>query len=176
MLTDRTTFFRVIILSFLLWTLPLWGNIGGFIMAQTRLPAIVLKDINGNEVRMDTIAAKGHPVIIDFFATWCKPCQRELAAIHEVYADWQDETGVELIAVSIDRAQDVPKVKPLVEGYGWEYRTLLDKDWQLKQALGVQMIPFVLILDAQGNIVYRHNGYTDGAEEELIQTIHTIEH
>ena len=136
-----------------------------------QMPAFVVKDINGKEVKTDTLSNTGRPVIVDFFATWCKPCNRELDAISEVYEDWQEETGVKLVAISIDRAQDIHKVKPLVDGHGWTYEVLIDANEDLKHALGIQAIPYTLILDAKGNIVYRHNGYADGAEEELIEKV-----
>ena len=142
--------------------------------AQAQLPKITLKDINGKSVRTDTLSNGGKPFIIDVFATWCKPCNRELDAIHEVYADWQKETGVKIIAVSIDQAQNINKVKPLVDNHGWEYEVLLDPNGDLKRALGIQMIPYVLIVDGKGNIVYKHNGYTDGAEEELIEKVREL--
>ena len=139
-----------------------------------KLPSVVLKTIDGRSVQTDTLTNNGRPFIIDFFATWCKPCNRELNAIHEVYEDWQQETGVKIIAVSIDQAQNINKVKPLVDSYGWEYDVLLDPNGDLKRALGVQMIPYVLIVDGQGNIVYKHNGYTDGAENELIEKVREL--
>ena len=145
--------------------------------AQTifaQLPKISLNDINGKVVETDTLSNGGRPFIIDFFATWCKPCNRELDAIHEVYADWQEETGVKIYAVSIDQAQNINKVKPLVDNHGWEYDVLLDPNGDLKRAFGIQMIPYVLIVDGKGNIVYKHNGYTDGAEEELIEKVREI--
>ena len=138
---------------------------------KAQLPAYTLKDISGKEVRTDTLTNNGRPIIIDFFATWCKPCNRELDAISEVYEEWQEETGVKLIAISIDRAQDVHKVKPLVDNHGWDYEVLIDTNEELKRALGIQAIPYTLILDGKGNIVYRHNGYVDGAEEELIEKV-----
>lgn len=146
--------------------------LGGKALAQ--LPSVTLKDINGKTVRTDTLSNNGKPFIIDFFATWCKPCNRELKAIHEVYPDWQEETGVKLIAVSIDQAQNINKVKPLVDSNGWEYDVLLDPNSDFKRALGIQMIPYVLIVDGKGNIVYKHNGYTDGAEEELIEKVREL--
>ena len=145
------------------------------LQASAQLPAVVVKDINGNSVKVDTLSNNGKPMIIDFFATWCKPCNRELQAIHEVYEDWQAETGVKLFAISIDQAQNVSKVKPLVDGYGWTYDVLIDANGDLKRALGIQMIPFVMIVDGNGKIVYKHNGYTDGAEEELIETVRKLE-
>ena len=145
--------------------------------AQTvfaQLPKISLNDINGKVVETDTLSNGGRPFIIDFFATWCKPCNRELDAIHEVYADWQEETGVKIYAVSIDQAQNINKVKPLVDNHGWEYDVLLDPNGDLKRAFGIQMIPYVLIVDGEGKIVYKHNGYTDGAEAELLRVLRTL--
>ena len=147
--------------------------ITGLAQAQ-KLPAVTLKDINGKTVQTDQLSNDGKPFIISFFATWCKPCNRELSAISEVYPDWQDETGVKLIAVSIDQAQNINKVKPLVDSNGWEYDVLLDPNSDFKRALGIQMIPYVLIVDGQGNIVYKHNGYTDGAENELIEKVREL--
>lgn len=139
--------------------------------AKAQLPKVNLKSMNGKEVRTDTINNQGKPIIISFFATWCKPCNRELKAINEVYEDWVEETGVKLIAVSIDEAQNVNKVKPLVDSNGWPYEVLLDPNRDFSRALGIQTIPFTLIVDGNGNIAYKHNGYTDGAETELIKKV-----
>lgn len=143
---------------------------------KAQLPAVTLKTMDGKEVRTDTLSNGGKPFIIDFFATWCKPCNRELDAISEVYDEWKEETGVKIFAVSIDQAQNINKVKPLVSNHGWEYEVLLDPNGDFKRALGCQMIPYVLIVNGKGEIVYKHNGYTDGAEEELIEKVLEIEH
>lgn len=145
----------------------------GETMAQ-KLPQITLKDISGKSVRVDTLANDGKPFIIDFFATWCKPCNRELDAIAEVYEEWQEETGVKLFAVSIDRAQNMNKVKPLVDNHGWTYDVLLDPNSELRRTFGGELIPYVVVCDGQGNVVYKHNGYTDGAEEELIEKVREL--
>ena len=141
---------------------------------NAQLPTITLKTMDGKTVRTDTLSNDGKPFIIDFFATWCKPCNRELKAIQEVYEEWQEETGVRLIAVSIDQAQNINKVKPLVDSYCWEYEVLLDPNSDFKRALGIQMIPYTLIVDGKGNIVYKHNGYTEGAEQELIEKVREL--
>ena len=139
--------------------------------AQSKMPNCPLKDINGKSVNVAQLDNDGNPIIVCFFATWCKPCQRELQAIHDVYPDWQDETGVKVVAISIDEGQNVNKVKPLVDGYGWEYDVLLDPNSDLKRALGINMIPYALVVDGSGNIVYNHTGYVDGGEEELIEVV-----
>lgn len=145
----------------------------GEALAQ-KLPQITLKDINGKSVRVDTLSNGGKPFIIDFFATWCKPCNRELDAIAEVYEEWQEETGVKIFAVSIDRAQNTNKVKPLVDNHGWAYDVLLDPNSELRRTFGGELIPYVVICDGKGNVVYKHNGYTDGAEEELIEKVREL--
>ena len=143
-------------------------------VVHAQLPVVTLKTMDGKAVRTDTLTNNGRPFIIDFFATWCKPCNRELDAISEVYDDWRTETGVKIFAVSIDQGQNIQKVKPLVDNHGWEYDVLLDPNGELKRALGIQMIPYVLIVDGQGNIAYKHMGYTDGEESELIEKVREL--
>jgi len=142
--------------------------------AQAQLPAITLKSMEGQTVKTDTLNNSGKPFIISFFATWCKPCNRELSAIMDVYDDWKEETGVKVVAVSIDQAQNINKVKPLVDEHGWEYEVLLDPNSDFRRALGIQMIPFQLIIDGKGKIVYKHNGYAEGDEEELIEKVREL--
>lgn len=143
--------------------------------AFAQLPSVNLKTIDGKTINTAELSNDGKPFIIDFFATWCKPCNRELSAIAEVYEDWQKETGVKLVAVSTDKAQNADKVANLVEENAWPYETvILDVNEEFKKSLGGQMIPFTLIVDGKGNIVYKHNGYIDGAEEELIEKVREL--
>ena len=148
--------------------------VGYIATASAQLPAVSLKTIDGKTINTAELSNDGKPFIISFFATWCKPCNRELKAIQEVYADWQDETGMKIIAVSIDEGQNVNKVKPLVDANGWEYEVLLDANGDFKRAMGVGPIPALFILDANGKIVDRHTGYTDGSEEDIIKKIRNL--
>jgi peroxiredoxin len=135
------------------------------------LPEVSLHDMNGQTVHVASLAQTGKPVIISFFATWCKPCMRELNALNEVYADWQDETGVTIYIVSTDQAQDIHKVKPLVNGNGWEFKVLLDPNGTFKRAMNVQSIPHVFVLDSKGDIVFNHMGYNAGDELEILKKV-----
>ena len=143
----------------------------GAINLHAQLPNVRLQDMDGKTVQTGEISNAGKPVIISFWATWCKPCLRELKAIHEVYPDWQDETGVKMYIVSIDQAQDANRVKPLVDGFGWEYEVLLDPNGDFKRAMNVQNVPHVFVLDGKGKIVYNHAGYVDGGEQDIYEAL-----
>ncbi|MGN0051211.1 MAG: TlpA family protein disulfide reductase [Prevotella sp.] len=148
------------------------GMVATAIYAQ--LPSVSLKDIDGKTIDTAELNNDGKPFVISFFATWCKPCNRELKAISEQYADWQDETGMKVVAISIDQAQNINKVKPMVDAEGWEYEVLLDPNSDFRRALGIQMIPHVLIIDGEGKIVESRSGYTEGAENHIIEKIREI--
>lgn len=140
---------------------------------QKDLPAVTLIDLEGKKVDFSSLEKEEKPVIVSFWATWCGPCLKELAAIHDVYNDWQKETGVKLIAVSIDDAKSVKRVKPLVNGKGWDYTILLDTNHDLKRAMNVVNVPFTVVI-YKGKIVYKHTSYTPGVEKELIKQVKAV--
>ena len=142
--------------------------------AFAQLPSVKLKDINGKVVDTATLSNDGKPFIISFFATWCKPCNRELKAIHELYPEWQEETGVRVIAISIDEAQNAQKVKPMVDAAGWEYQVLLDPNSDFRRAMGVNLIPHVFVIDGEGKVAESRSGYTDGGELHLIEKVREL--
>ena len=139
-----------------------------------QLPSVTLKNLEGKTINTAELNNEGKPFIISFFALWCKPCIRELRAIHEVYQEWQEETGVKVIAVSIDEAQNIQKVKPLIDQNEWEYEVLLDPNSDFRRALGGNIIPAVFVIDGNGKIVDSRNGYTDGSEEHLIEKVREL--
>jgi alkyl hydroperoxide reductase subunit AhpC len=81
---------------------------------------------------------------------------------------------MKLIVVSIDEAQNAERVKTTIDGRGWEYEVVLDPNGEFKRQMGVQNPPHTFIVDGKGNIVWSHQGYTDGSEEEIIEKIREI--
>ena len=134
------------------------------------IPDIDLKTLDGNTVNVSKIANSDTVKVFSFWATWCVPCVNELDTISDVYEEWQDETQVEIIAISTDDSRTKKRVKPMVNGKGWEYTILLDENQELKRSLNISTLPHVVVVK-NGEIVYRHSGYTPGAEDELYEII-----
>ncbi len=113
-------------------------------------------------------------MIINFWATWCAPCKRELNTIAEVYDEWQKETGVKLIAISIDDARSQSRVLPFINGSSWEYEIYIDANQDFKRAMGVNNVPHTFLVDGNGYVVWQHNNYSPGDEEELYDKIRAL--
>jgi len=139
-----------------------------------KIPATDLKTIDGKTVNASTWSNDGKPMIIDFWATWCKPCKKELDAIAEVYEEWQKETGVKLIAVSIDDSRNSGRVGPDVKTHGWEYDVYIDQNQDFKRALNVGDIPQIFIVNGKGEIVWTHTGYVDGSETKIYEILKKV--
>ena len=140
------------------------------IAQSKKLPAVKLKDLSGKTIDISSIKNSGKPIIISFWATWCKPCKVELNTIAEEYDDWVDDTGVQLIAVSIDDARSTGRVEPYVNAQGWDYTILLDPNGDLKRAMNVNNVPHTFLIK-NGAIVWDHNNYSPGDEKELYKEV-----
>ncbi len=139
-----------------------------------RLPDVKIKDLQGQWVSARTLQNNGKPFVISFWATWCKPCLVELETLKDVYPEWQEETGVKIIAISIDDVRNSRKVAPFVKSRGWEYEVYLDENSELRRALGVTNIPHTFLLDGDGYIVWQHASFTPGDEDELYEKIQAL--
>ncbi len=142
-----------------------------FAQELSKVPSITVKQLDGTAVDISTIKNDGKPIIINFWATWCSPCKKELNNISELYDEWVEETGVKIIAVSIDDSRSSSRVKPYIDGSGWDFDILLDENSDLKRAMGVTSPPFTFLIDGEGNIVYKHVGYSEGDEDELYEKV-----
>lgn len=160
---------------------PAWRGIAAFafltalislVQAQQTVPSVALTDLDGKPVNTEAFAAEHDgPVLFCFWATWCSPCKRELNNYLDLYPDWQAETGVELVAVSIDDQRSKNRVAPYVNSAMWEYTVLLDPNQEFARAMGVVNVPHTFLVNAAGQIVWQHNNYADGDEEELYEEL-----
>jgi len=144
------------------------------IFKYKKLPSVDIKDIKGITFNTGNISNDGKPIIISFWATWCKPCIRELTAIADVYDDWVTETGVKLVAISIDDSRSAPLVGPLVNGKGWDYQVLIDPNSDFKRAMNVGPIPQTFLINAKGEVVWQHTSFAEGDELQLIDLVRKL--
>ncbi|MDL2312768.1 TlpA family protein disulfide reductase [Bacteroidales bacterium OttesenSCG-928-B11] len=163
---------RIVILAAVLFlSVALFAQTEGETKKGKTLPRVEIKTLDGKVFNTADIQNDGKPVIISLWATWCKPCIAELMAIADVYEDWVEETGVKLYAISVDDAKTAARVAPFVNGRAWEYEVLLDQNWDFKRAMAVADIPFLCILDGNGEIVWQHTSYAPGSEEEVFEIV-----
>lgn len=136
------------------------------------LPDIKLKGLDGKLVNLADYGTNGKVTVVNFWATWCKPCVKELNAINEQIEDWQEEMEFDFIAISLDDAQTVSRVKGFVDAKIWDaYIVLLDPNNDTKRFFNFQNPPYTLLVDKEGKIVYTHQGYIPGDEEFLREEI-----
>jgi len=138
------------------------------------LPEVNIQNLNGEPFNTKDISNDGKPIIMTFWATWCKPCMKEHDALNDLYPEWAEKTGVKIYAVSIDNARSSKQVLPMVNGKGWDFEVLLDPNGNLKRAMNVNIPPHTFIIDGQGNVVWQHIGYLEGDEMEYIEIVEKI--
>lgn len=137
------------------------------IYAQKQMPDVTLKNLDNLSLNVkNDFADEDKIYVFSFWATWCAPCINELQAINDYYDDWKEELNVEVIAVSVDDSRTQKRVTPLVNGKGWTYTILLDSNQELKRALSITNVPFLIVVKNK-EIVSIHNGYSEGSVEEL---------
>jgi cytochrome c biogenesis protein CcmG/thiol:disulfide interchange protein DsbE len=159
----------------LILTIAVIGIFTTLSLSQNRtLPSVEVKTLDGGNINIQEIENSGKPIVISFWATWCKPCKKELNNIAEIYEEWQEETGVKLIAISIDDTRSMSKVMPYVNASDWDYEVYLDPNGDLKRAMGISTVPHTFLLNGKNEIVWQHKGYVDGDEDELLEQIKKI--
>jgi peroxiredoxin len=163
-------FFTVVIItviSMILAPLPMQAN-------SSSVPDFSLEQLDGSVYKLsDHIGKK--IIIIDFWATWCKPCKKLLKKLNQIYLDYKQH--VEVLAISIDDTSAVAKAGAYIKGKGFSFTVLLDTDSQVVRILNPPMkLPFTVIIGKKGDIVHTHTGYIPGYEKEIIKKVEKLIH
>jgi len=132
-------------------------------------PDFTLEDLDGDLVELNKEVGDG-PILLSFWATWCKPCIEELDDYKKLYNDYSDK-GFKMFAISTDDENSVAKVKPLVKSKGYNFPVLLDTNADAVRLYYAQSVPYSVILDKNGMIIYSHLGYMKGDEVKVKQII-----
>ena len=139
--------------------------------ANAQITSTQLKDLNGKTIPSDNILNNSEePIVLCFWATWCRPCLQELEAINEAIDDWRDKVNFKMVAISIDNTRSSSKVPALVKARDWQFDFYIDENSDLKRALNVSGVPFCCIIK-KGEIVWKHSGYQPGSEELILEKL-----
>ena len=143
-------------------------------IGQTQMPDVTLKNLDNISLNVKNDFSEPDKIyVFSFWATWCAPCINELQAINDVYNDWKEELNVEVIAVSVDDSRTKKRVSPLVNGKGWTYTILLDENQELKRALSITNVPYLIVVKNK-EVKFIHNGYSEGSVDELYEELKTL--
>jgi len=137
------------------------------------LPAVQLRDANGKTINTADLSSDSTPVVISFWATWCKPCLQELNVYHTLYKEWAERYGVRIVAVSIDDSRNAQKVPAFVKGRNWAFDVLLDINQDFKRAMNVNNVPHTFLVKS-GKVVWQHSAYASGDEDDLEHELKTL--
>ncbi|NLE48612.1 MAG: TlpA family protein disulfide reductase [Sandaracinaceae bacterium] len=143
---------------FLLPVLALALSIGA------KAPPIELKDFEGNRVRLEDL--KGSIVLVNFWATWCEPCKEELPKLEALYQKYRAQ-GFVVLGVNLDIPRDQRRAKALVERMKLSFPIGLDPKQSVPAKYQPSKMPSSFLIDAQGNIRFKHEGYQAGDEAKL---------
>ncbi|NRB62751.1 MAG: TlpA family protein disulfide reductase [Saprospiraceae bacterium] len=149
----------ILLFSFLVCTANL--------QAQKQLPDVQVRTMAGQSFAIQDILEEGQPVILSFWASWCKPCHRELNAFQDNLGQWQERFGVKVVAVTIDTRRQLARAKSIAATQGWDFLFLSDQENTLKNALNFPAIPQTYLVQPDGTILFESSGYVTGAEKKI---------
>ncbi len=128
-------------------------------------PVFRLRDMNNQWKEFEDL--KGNRVtVIDFWATWCGPCTRSIPILNEMAEEFADQ-GVQFIGVSIDGPRNQSKIQPFIRSMGVSYPILRDLNSELMMELGVSAVPTLIMYNADGELVFFHEGFRPGDEKTI---------
>lgn len=148
----------------------LFISIGVFNFAQEaeisgkQAPNFKLVNLDGKYIELSKEIGNG-PILLSFWATWCKPCLEEMVEYNKIYEQYKDK-GLKLLAISTDTEKSVAKVKPYVKSKEYVFQVLFDTNGDVARKYYAQQMPYTVIINKEGNIIYSHLGYMKGDEKK----------
>jgi len=132
---------------------------------EKNLPLVNLKDMK-NKTQSLSKLVKGKVTLINFWATYCVPCRKEMKHLNRISKTYADQ-NVQVIGISIDDSRTVGRVKSMVKSQKLEYTILLDTEQKLYKNFNTSAMPFSLLINADGKILWEHTGYLPGDEAQM---------
>jgi cytochrome c biogenesis protein CcmG/thiol:disulfide interchange protein DsbE len=133
--------------------------------AASKAPNFTLPDVGGKDVTLSELLKDG-PVIVDFWATWCKPCIKAFPDLQEIFDKYRN-CGLSVVAVSIDGPRSVSRVGSFIKSKGNTFTVVLDPGQEVARKFFVTSVPRTVLVNTKGEIEYAVTGYRPTNHEEL---------
>jgi peroxiredoxin len=136
---------------------------------EVKAPDFTLANLDGKNVALSDLLAKG-PVIVDFWATWCKPCIKGFPGLQELL-DKYKERGLTVVAISVDGPKSRSRVKPFIHSKKYGFEVLLDTQGRVAKSYNAVTIPRTVLIDTDGKIAHATVGYRPSNHEQIEKTL-----
>lgn len=142
----------------------------------TDLPDTPIKDMKTNKnVNFNKTFEPGKVTLVNFWATWCVPCKKEIKIIYRNLDEWHKEADFNYMTVSMDGARAESLVRSYAKSQGWDFPYYIDVNSNLMRSLNFRTVPFTIIVDKKGKVAYSHQGYSQGGEHDLLARIKELD-
>ena len=147
-----------------------------FVFSQEISPNLTLKSIRGQNIKLKEYLSKG-PILINFWATWCAPCIKEMVYLEEFENKYKNN-GFSVISISVDSQKSFSQVRSYIKTKKYTFDVFLDPNMQIFKKLNGNLMPTNILVDRNGKIIWRHYGYLPGdekkMEEQIVDALNTL--
>jgi len=132
---------------------------------EMMLPDLTIKLISGKKTRLSTLLEDG-PILVEFWATWCAPCKKEMIFLEEYHKKYSDR-GFRVLAISTDSPKSMSKIKSYIRAKKHTFLVGLDPSQEVAKKMNAMVMPTVLLIDKDRKVSWFHQGFVPGDEKEI---------
>ena len=137
-----------------------------------KIPNLDLKLLSGKKTTVYKLLESG-PLLMDFWATWCKPCKQVMKHLNNFHNEYNDQ-GFQVLMVNQDTPRSLGKVKSYINSKNYDFFVSIDPNQQIAKKLNGQIMPNLILINQDGSNHWRHQGYMPGEEKEIKEQIQAL--